>query len=66
MDLDSSRRCEMPLAHKPVLALKAGRTTSGQAATASHTGALAGAHAAFRAVCRQTGVIGVRHHQGHV
>ncbi|MGO8948596.1 MAG: acetate--CoA ligase family protein [Ktedonobacterales bacterium] len=44
-------------AHKPVLALKAGRTTSGQTATASHTGALAGAHAAFRAVCRQTGAI---------
>lgn len=44
-------------AHKPILALKAGRTTSGQAATASHTGALAGAHAAFRAVCRQTGVV---------
>ena len=43
--------------HKPVLALKAGQTPSGQAATASHTGALAGAHAAFRAVCRQTGVI---------
>ena len=31
-------------------------TTTAQAATASHTGALAGAHAAFRAVCRQTGV----------
>jgi acetyltransferase len=44
-------------AHKPVLALKAGRTTSGQTATASHTGALAGAHAAFRAVCRQTGAL---------
>jgi acetyltransferase len=44
-------------ARKPVLALKAGRTSSGQAATRSHTGALAGAHAAFRAVCRQTGVI---------
>ena len=45
------------VAVKPVLALKAGRTASGQTATASHTGALAGAHAAFRAVCRQTGVI---------
>ncbi len=44
-------------ARKPVLALKAGRTTSGQTATASHTGALAGAHAAFHAVCRQSGVI---------
>jgi acetyltransferase len=42
---------------KPVLVLKAGRTTSGQVATASHTGALAGAHAAFRAACLQTGAI---------
>jgi acetyl coenzyme A synthetase (ADP forming)-like protein len=40
---------------KPVLVLKAGRTASGQAATASHTGALAGAHAAFRAACLQAG-----------
>lgn len=44
-------------AAKPVLALKSGRTAGGQAATASHTGALAGVHAAFRAACRQTGVI---------
>jgi acetyl coenzyme A synthetase (ADP forming)-like protein len=42
---------------KPVLAIKTGRTASGQAATASHTGALAGVHAAFRAACKQTGVI---------
>jgi acetyl coenzyme A synthetase (ADP forming)-like protein len=42
---------------KPVLAIKAGRTASGQIATASHTGALASAHAAFRAACRQTGAI---------
>lgn len=46
-------------AKKPVLALKAGRTAGGQAATASHTGALAGVHAAFRAACVQTGVIEV-------
>lgn len=44
---------------KPVLALKTGRTAGGQLATASHTGALAGAHAAFRAVCLQAGVIEV-------
>ncbi len=44
---------------KPVLAIKSGRTASGQAATASHTGALAGVHAAFRAACKQTGVIEV-------
>jgi acetyltransferase len=42
---------------KPVLALKSGRTQTGQVATASHTGALAGVHAAFRAVCKQTGII---------
>jgi len=44
---------------KPVLVLKAGRTAGGQAATASHTGALAGAHAAFRAACKQSGVVEV-------
>ena len=42
---------------KPVLAVKTGKTSGGQAATASHTGALAGAHTAFRAACRQAGVI---------
>jgi len=45
--------------HKSVLALKSGRTHSGQAATASHTGALAGVHAAFRAACKQAGLIEV-------
>jgi len=44
---------------KPVLVIKAGRTRSGQAATASHTGALAGAHTAFRAVCKKAGAIEV-------
>jgi len=46
-------------ARKPVLILKAGRTANGQVATASHTGALAGVHAAFRAACKQTGAIEV-------
>ena len=44
---------------KPVIALKTGRTGSGQAATASHTGALAGVHAAFRAACKQAGALEV-------
>ncbi|MGQ9491008.1 MAG: acetate--CoA ligase family protein [Anaerolineae bacterium] len=48
-------------AAKPVVALKTGRTAGGQLATASHTGALAGPHAAFRAACVQTGVIEVEH-----
>ncbi len=47
------------VATKPVLVLKTGRTASGRTATASHTGALAGAHAAFRAACKQTGAIEV-------
>jgi acetyltransferase len=46
-------------ARKPVVALKTGRTGSGQAATASHTGALAGVHAAFRAACKQAGALEV-------
>ncbi len=45
--------------HKPLLVLKTGRTSSGQTATASHTGALAGVHTAFRAACKQVGVIEV-------
>lgn len=49
---------------KPILVIKSGRTASGQAATASHTGALAGVHAPFRAACKQTGVIEVESIQG--
>ena len=50
-------------ARKPILALKTGRTDSGRVATASHTGALAGVHAAFRAACKQTGVVEVEREQ---
>lgn len=46
-------------ARKPVIVLKGGRTGSGQAATASHTGALAGVHASFSAACKQTGALEV-------
>ncbi|MBC8334855.1 MAG: acetate--CoA ligase family protein [Anaerolineales bacterium] len=41
---------------KPVIALKVGRSASGQRAAASHTGALAGAESAFDAAFEKAGV----------
>jgi acetyl coenzyme A synthetase (ADP forming)-like protein len=42
---------------KPILALKAGTSTSGQRAASSHTAALAGSETAVNALFRQAGVI---------
>ena len=42
--------------HKPLLALKVGRTSGGKKAAASHTGALAGEEAAYDAAFRRAGV----------
>lgn len=42
-------------AEKPVLILKAGRTTSGAKAVSSHTASLAGPYAVFEAACRAKG-----------
>ncbi len=42
---------------KPVLALKVGRSKSGQRAVSSHTGAMAGSESAFNAAFRRAGVI---------
>ncbi len=42
---------------KPVVAIKVGRSASGRAAVASHTGAMAGQDAAYAAAFRKAGVI---------
>jgi acetyltransferase len=46
-------------AKKPVILLKAGRTSAGARAVSSHTGSLAGAHTAYQAAFAQSGVIEV-------
>jgi acyl-CoA synthetase (NDP forming) len=48
---------ERAAAAKPVIAIKAGRTSTGQRAASSHTGSLAGADEVYAAVFRRTGVV---------
>ncbi len=43
--------------HKPIVMLKAGLTTSGTRAVASHTGAMAGNRQAYLAACHRAGVL---------
>jgi acetyltransferase len=46
--------------HKPIVLLKAGRTSAGARAVSSHTGSLAGSHAAYQAAFVQSGVVEVQ------
>jgi acetyltransferase len=46
-------------AHKPVLAIKSGRSAEGARAAASHTGSLAGSDDAYDAIFRQSGILRV-------
>ncbi len=45
---------------KPIVLLKAGKTSAGARAVSSHTGSLAGSHSAYRAAFKQSGVIEVQ------
>ncbi|HWR64860.1 MAG TPA: acetate--CoA ligase family protein [Bellilinea sp.] len=45
--------------HKPIVMLKAGRTSAGARAVSSHTGSLAGTYTAYKAAFEQAGVIEV-------
>jgi acetyltransferase len=45
--------------HKPIVMLKAGRTSAGARAVSSHTGSLAGSYNAYQAAFAQAGVIEV-------
>lgn len=46
--------------NKPIVLLKAGRTSAGARAVSSHTGSLAGSHAAYQAAFTQSGVVEVQ------
>jgi len=54
------RAVEECAARKPVVVIKAGRTQSGQRATLSHTGSLAGSDAVYDAALRQCGALRVQ------
>ena len=55
--MEAARYCTR---HKPLVVIKSGRTESGQRATLSHTGSMAGADAVYDAALQQCGAIRVQ------
>lgn len=54
------RQAELTTKVKPVIALKAGRTSSGAKAASSHTGAMSGSDQVYEAAMKQAGVVRVK------
>ncbi len=54
------RQAELTTKVKPVIALKAGRTSSGAKAASSHTGAMSGSDKVYDAAMKQAGVVRVK------
>jgi len=51
------KKAKEAVKQKPVIVLKAGKSTAGARAVASHTGSLAGAYTIYKAAFKQSGVI---------